>query len=276
MAFKLDDVRDILAGRYEVERVLGHGAMAIVFLAHSPKYDGPVAIKILHPEFASTLLARRFHREIAILSDLDHPNILTLMDSEEAAPLLYYVMPYADGGSLQQRLQRERHLSLDAALQVTRDVAAALDYAHDHDVIHRDIKPENIMFVGGDARVCDFGVARAMVRAGGERLSSSGLVLGTPHYMSPEQASGETSIDARSDIYSLGCVVYEMLVGEPPFTGRTSQAVMARHVNQAPPSLLVVRPDLPGHVEAAIHHALEKEPNKRPKSGGDLVEELRD
>lgn len=274
MALKLEPVQAALRERYQVEKVIGHGGMATVFLACCPSYDQPVAIKVLHPEFAATLLADRFHREISILGNLEHPNILPLLESEEAGQLIYYVMPYAKGASLRDQLEGQPWLSLEDTIRVAADVAAALDYAHTRNIVHRDIKPENIMFDDGRAKVCDFGVARAIVKAGGERISSSGLVVGTPSYMSPEQASGTSKLDGRSDIYSMGCVVYEMLIGEPPFTGRTAQAIMARQVRQPPPSLRVVRPELPEKVEQAVHRALEKEPDKRPPSAGEFAREL--
>lgn len=274
MALDIETVRKALSGQYSVEKVVGHGGMATVFRACCAETGERVAIKVLHPEFGATLVGHRFHREIKILGELDHPNILPLIASQEAGSLIYYVMPYAEGASLRALLDREQTLSLQHTVTVSRDVASALDYAHMKNVIHRDIKPENIMFEGGGAKVCDFGVARAVVKAGGERLSSSGIVLGTPHYMSPEQAAGDSKIDSRSDIYSLACVVYEMLIGEPPFTGRTAQAIMARHVRQPPPSLCVVRRDVPAEVERAVHHALEKNPRKRPKTAGAFVDEM--
>jgi serine/threonine-protein kinase len=245
-----------------------------VFLARQIKSAQPVAIKVLHPEFAATLIAHRFHREIMILGGLHHPNILPLLESEEAGALLYYVMPYAKEASLRERLDKVPWLPIGDAIRVTKDVATALDYAHARNVLHRDIKPENIMFDDGQAKVCDFGVARAIVKAGGERLSSSGLVLGTPAYMSPEQASGEGHLDGRADVYSLACVVHEMLIGEPPFTGRTAQAIMARHVRQPPPSLRVVRSEISEQMERAIHRALAKQPEERPQTGGQFVAEL--
>jgi len=183
-------------------------------------------------------------------------------------------MPYAHGGSLHDRLEREGRLTLDETIAVTRQIAAALDYAHEHNIIHRDIKPENIMFDEGRAMLCDFGVARALVRAGGERISTSGLVVGTPTYMSPEQASGRGEIDHRSDVYSLACVIYQMVVGEPPFTGRTPQAVIARHVAEHPPSLRIVRPELPLRVEEVVMRGLAKEPGERWSSAGEMAREL--
>jgi serine/threonine-protein kinase len=234
-----------------------------------------VAIKVFRPEFAVTILRDRFHQEIEILSALDHPNILPLLECGETGALIYYVCPYARGGSLAERLGRERRLSLGDALDITRDLAAALDYAHKQNVLHRDIKPQNVIFDQGRALLCDFGVARAMVRASSDRISSSGLVVGTPAYMSPEQASGETKLDHRSDIYALACVVYEMLAGEPPFTGATPQAVFARQIAERPPSLRVVRPDLPPHVEKAIARGLAKSPRRRPRTGAAFVQSLR-
>ncbi|MDH3458093.1 MAG: serine/threonine protein kinase, partial [Gemmatimonadota bacterium] len=233
-----------------------------------------VAVKVLRPEFAVTVLNDRFHREIQILSQLDHPNILPLIESSESGNFLYFVMPLAHGGSLRDRLNDEKRLDVQQALSITRDVAAALDYAHEHNVVHRDIKPENVMFDADHAMICDFGVARAIVQAGGEHLSSSGLIVGTPTYMSPEQASAESEIDHRSDVYSLGCVVYEMLAGEPPFSGRTAQAVLARHIGERPPSLRVVRPDISEHIEIAIRRALAKKAEERWGSGGALVAAL--
>lgn len=274
VALQLPAVRNALADRYDVLDVVGRGAMATVFRARRNDDGPPVAIKVLYPEFAASLLAHRFHREIAILADLDHPNILPLLESHEAERLIYYVMPYAEGASLRQWLDREGRLSLDVTVAITRDVAAAIDYAHAQNVVHRDIKPENVMFEGQTAKVCDFGVARAIVSAGGDRLSSSGLVVGTPSYMSPEQASGDSELDGRSDVYSLSCVVYEMLIGEPPFTGRTHQAIMARQVRQPPPSLRVVRPEIPEHVERAVHRGLAKLREQRPQTASAFVADL--
>lgn len=274
MVLKLETVRDALAGRYEVEKKVGRGGMATVFRARRLNETELFAIKVLHPEFAATLVADRFHREIAILADLDHPNIVPLLESEKVGSLVYYVMPYAREASLRERLDNARWLPIDETIRITTDIAAALDYAHAHNVVHRDIKPENIMFDGGRAKVCDFGVARAIVRAGGEGISSSGLVVGTPAYMSPEQASGSAPVGGRSDLYSLACLVYEMLIGEPPFTGRTAQAIMARQVRQPPPSLRVVRAEIPEHMEGAIHRALAKRPEERPRNGATLVTQL--
>jgi eukaryotic-like serine/threonine-protein kinase len=203
--------------------------MALVFLAQDVKHDRPVALKVLRPELAAALGADRFLREIQLAARLQHPNILALYDSGDADGALYYSMPYVEGESLRGRLDREGPLSIEAALQVAREVADALGYAHNHDVVHRDIKPENILLSAGHALVADFGIARAITAAGGEKLTQTGLAVGTPAYMSPEQASSEPRVDGRSDVYSLACVVYEMLAGHPPFTGSSAQEVMARH-----------------------------------------------
>jgi serine/threonine-protein kinase len=258
----LEQLRAALGEQYRVERELGHGGMAVVFLAQDLKHHRPVAIKLLKPELSAAIGSDRFVREIEIAATLQHPHILPLFDSGHAGGLLYYVMPFAEGESLRQRLAREPQLPLDAALEITREVGSALAYAHDHGVIHRDIKPENIMLSGGQAVVADFGVARALHAATTEPLTSSGMVVGTPYYMSPEQSSG-AAVDGRSDQYSLACTLYEMLIGEPPFTGPTSQAVMARHSVEPVPSLRVVRQTVPQSVEEAIVRAMAKLPADR-------------
>jgi len=260
----LATLRDALADRYAVERELGQGGMATVFLAEDVKHHRPVAIKVLHQELAAALGADRFLREIEIAARLQHPHILPLYDSGRADGLLFYVMPYVEGESLRDRLQREKQLSLEDAVKITAEVASALAYAHSHGVVHRDIKPENIMLSGGSAVVADFGIARAISAAGeGQQLTKTGTVIGTPVYMSPEQATGNPDIDGRSDQYSLACVAYEMLVGVPPFTGTTAQAVMARHSldSVSPPS--IVRATIPETVEHAILRALAKVPADR-------------
>ncbi len=267
----LASVRAALARRYVVERQVGRGAMATVFLAQDLQTQGPVAIKVLHPEFTVALGPGRFAREIRILARLHHPNILPLLDSEQAGSHLYYVMPFAAGETLAGRIAREGRLPLDSVLAITRDIAAGLDYAHARQIIHRDIKPENVLFESGRAVLCDFGVARAVMESAGEGFSSSGLVVGTPAYMSPEQAMGGTEVDNRSDIYSLGCVVYEMLMGERVFSGPTTQAVLARHLHETPKSLRIVRPELPASVEEAVQAALAKRPEDRPSSGAEFL-----
>ena len=260
----LDSLRDALAERYAVERELGRGGMATVFLAEDRKHGRPVAIKVLHAELAAALGAERFLREIEIAARLQHPHILPLYDSGSAADFLYYVMPYVEGESLRDRLTREKQLSLEDTLHVATEVAGALAYAHSRGVVHRDIKPENIMLSGGTAVVADFGIARAVSAAGGgQHLTQTGTIIGTPAYMSPEQASGSDELDGRSDEYSLACVVYEMLVGLPPFTGPTAQAIIARHSLDvvSPPS--IVRSSIPDAVEGAILRALSKVPADR-------------
>ncbi len=247
-----------LVGRYTIERELGRGGMATVYLATDLKHHRRVAIKALKPELAATLGPERFLREIEIAASLSHPHIVPLLDSGDAGGLLYYVMPLVEGESLRQRLSLERQLPLEDALAITTDVASALAYAHRHGVIHRDIKPENILLDSGQAVVTDFGIARAVSVAGGERLTGSGVTVGTPAYMSPEQCSGRGPIDGRSDLYSLGCVLYEMLAGEPPFTGPTIQAVMARHLSELPRPLRIVRPSVPARTQRLVDKALAK------------------
>src|SRR2546425_7402237 len=226
-----------LADRYTIERELGHGGMATVYLAQDRKHHRRVAIKVLEPELAAALGPERFLREIEIAAGLNHPHILPLCDSGEAAASLYYVMPYVEGETLRDRLKRERQLPLEDALRITREVADALSYAHSHDVVHRDIKPENILFQAAHAVVSDFGIARAITAAAGGSLTATGIAIGTPAYMSPEQASGGGPIDGRSDVYSLACVLYEMLAGEPPYTGASAQVVIAKRFTDPVPSV---------------------------------------
>ncbi len=264
MTIKTETVRAALEGRYDIIDRVGRGGMATVFYAESLPERRRVAVKVLSPEFARTVGGTRFHREISILEVLHHPNILPLLSSDEAKGLLFYVMPFANGGSLTTLLNDRVSLPMDQVADITRQVSAALDYAHTQNVIHRDIKPGNVLFEDDRALLCDFGIARAIVEAGGEQISSSGLIIGTPAYMSPEQAQGDGELDNRSDIYSLACVVYEMLIGEPPFTGRSAQAIMAKHIGERPPSLRVVRPEISQQVEDAVHEALAKEPEDRP------------
>ena len=258
----LADLKAALAGRYTIERELGRGGMATVYLVHDLKHGRPVAVKVLRPDLAAALGPGRFLREIEIAARLTHPNILPLHESGEADRFLYYVMPYVEGESLRARLVRERQLRLDEALATARDVADALSYAHSHDVVHRDIKPENILLASDHALVADFGIARAITAAGGERLTETGLSVGTPGYMSPEQASGSSHLDGRSDQYSLACVVYEMFAGEPPYTGPTRQAIIAKQLTEPLPHLGTVRA-VPRTVEAALTRALAKVPADR-------------
>src|SRR5713226_275474 len=249
-----------LAGRYAIERELGSGGMAMVYLARDVKHDREVALKILRPELAAVLGAERFLQEIRISAKLDHPHILTLIDSGESEGFVWYVLPYVRGESLRERMTREKQLSIEEAVRIATQVASALDYAHRHGVIHRDIKPENILLHEGEAVVADFGIALAVRDAGGPRLTESGLSLGTPQYMSPEQATGGRELDARSDVYSLAAVVYEMLAGEPPHTGPTVQAVIARLITEEPTGLRVLRRTVSQGLEAAVGKALAKVP----------------
>jgi serine/threonine-protein kinase len=258
----IDGLKAALADRYSIGRELGAGGMATVYLAEDLKHHRKVAIKVLRPDLASVIGPERFLREIQIAANLTHPHILPLHDSGEAGGFLYYVMPYLEGETLRQRLDRETHLSLEDALRITREIADALGAAHRQGVVHRDIKPENILFTEGHAVIADFGIAWAVTEAGGEQLTETGLSVGTPAYMSPEQAGGEHEIDGRSDIYSLGCVAFEMLVGEPPFTGPTPVAVTARKLTEPVPRIGVVR-DVPGAVEDAIQKSLARVPADR-------------
>jgi eukaryotic-like serine/threonine-protein kinase len=252
-----------LSERYGLERKLGVGGSAAVFLARDLRHRRPVAIKVLHAALARSLGPERFLREIETTANLRHPNILPLYDSGEAAGYLNYVMPFIEGESLRHRLDRQRRLTVSEALRFTAEIGDALTYAHERGVVHRDIKPENILLDRDHAVVADFGIARAMAAAGSERITATGTSLGTPHYMSPEQAFGEDGVDARSDLYSLACVLYEMLAGEAPFTGSTALAIVMRHLKDAPPVLDAARPDTPAHVTAAIARALAKAPDDR-------------
>ena len=265
---------EALRDRYVLERELGRGGMATVHLARDLKHGRPVALKVLHPELAASLGPERFLREIRTTAQLRHPHILPVHDSGEAAGQLWYTMPYVEGESLRARLTRERQLSLEDALQVARQVLGALSYAHTHGVVHRDIKPENILLEGDEAVVADFGISRAIGAAGGETLTQTGLVVGTPAYMSPEQAAGQLDLDGRSDLYSLGCVLYEMLAGHAPFLGRTPQELLARHALDPLPPLRSVRPGVPVDVEQAITKALAKVPADRFATASEFAEAL--
>jgi Tol biopolymer transport system component len=256
-------VTGALSDRYRIERELGIGGMATVYLAQDIKHARKVAVKVLHPDLAAALGAERFLAEIKTTANLQHPHILSLHDSGEADGLLFYVMPFVDGESLRDRLSREKQLPLEDALRIAREVADALGYAHSHGVIHRDIKPENILLQSGHALVADFGIALAVQSAGGQRMTQTGLSLGTPQYMSPEQAMGERAIDARSDIYALGAVAYEMLAGDPPFTGSTVQSIVAKVLTEKPPSLTAVRETVTPATEHAVLRALSKLPADR-------------
>jgi serine/threonine-protein kinase len=257
-----------LADRYRLQRELGRGGMAIVYLARDLKHGRLVAIKLLRQELVVALGPERFLREIQVTAGLQHPHILPLLDSGTLEDVAggnrpYYVMPYVEGESLRDRLVRDQQLPIAEAVRITRDVAAALGYAHERGVVHRDIKPENILLSGGQAVVADFGIARALSAAGAERLTETGLALGTPHYMSPEQASGDPHVDGRTDVYALGCVLYEMLAGEPPYTGPTAQAIIAKRMVEPIPRIRTVRETVPQELERAITRALAKIPADR-------------
>jgi serine/threonine-protein kinase len=273
-ADSLDRLAAALADRYRIERLLGAGGMATVYLAQDLRHGRRVALKVLRPELAAALGPERFLREIGITAALSHPHIVPLYDSGEAEGNLFYVMPYVEGESLRDRLQRERQLPLEDAVAITRQAASALASAHARGVVHRDIKPENILLSEGQALVADFGIARAVAEAGANRLTETGLAVGTVAYMSPEQASGDPALDSRSDIYSLGCVAYEMLAGEPPFTGPTAAAVLARKAVEAVPSLTVVRGSVSPGVEQAIRKALARVPADRFKTVTEFAEAL--
>jgi hypothetical protein len=271
---QLDRLKVALADRYRIERELGRGGMAVVYLAEDRKLERQVAIKVLKPELAAAIGSERFLREVKLTARLEHPHILTLHDSGDADGFLYYVMPFAAGESLRERLNREQQLPLEDALQIAREVADALHSAHTHEVVHRDIKPENIMLEEGHAVVADFGIARAITAAGGERLTETGVAVGTPAYMSPEQAAGSTGVDQRSDEYALGCVVYEMLAGEPPFTGPTTEAVLRKQMTAALPDIQADRPGLAPHVVGALSRALAKAPADRFTTVAQFAEAL--
>jgi Tol biopolymer transport system component len=263
-----------LADRYRIEREIGRGGMATVYLARDLKHDRDVALKVLRPELAAVLGVNRFLNEIRISARLDHPHILTLIDSGAADGFLYYVMPFVRGESLRDRLQREKQLKVDEALDITRQVTSALDYAHRQGIVHRDIKPENILLHEGEAMLADFGIAMAVKEAGGSRLTESGISLGTPQYMSPEQATGDRPLDARSDVYSIAAVLYEMLAGEPPHTGASLQAIIAKLLTERPTRLRVIRDTVPEAVDAAVAKALAKLPADRYATAGDFARAL--
>ena len=271
-------LRALLAGRYRVEREIGRGGMATVYLAEEEKHGRRVAIKVLHPEVAPAVGAERFLREIGIAARLAHPHLVPLIDSGQSASFLYYVSAYVDGGSLRDRLEREARLPLADVMRITEEAGAGLDFAHRNGFIHRDVKPENILFADGHALLADFGVARAYSQAQdavAPMVTTAGIAVGTPDYMSPEQAAGEDSLDARSDVYGLACVVFEMLVGEPPFAGSSPRATMARHVSETPRPVRAMRPDAPPALEAVLLRALAKDPRQRYASVAELVTALR-
>ena len=269
-----DRLKTALADRYTIEHEIGSGGMATVYLAEDLKHHRKVAVKVLRPELAAVLGPERFLREIETTANLNHPHILPLFDSGEADGFLYYVMPFVDGVSLRKKIDQEKQLDIDESLEIAKTVAGALGYAHEQGVIHRDIKPENILLHKGEVLVADFGIALAVQAAGATRLTDTGFSPGTPHYMSPEQAGGEANPDGRSDLYSLACVLYEMLVGEPPFTGPNVQAILARQMNETPPSLRVVRASVPEEIERAVQKALAKIPADRLASAIEFQKSL--
>ncbi|MGH7628522.1 MAG: serine/threonine-protein kinase, partial [Gemmatimonadales bacterium] len=270
----LERLRLTLAEHYAVTRELGRGGMAVVYLADDIRHDRQVAIKVLLPDLAASLGGDRFLREIRVAAKLQHPHILPLFESGSRDGLLYYVMPFVEGESLRDKLNRERQLDIGEAIRLASEVADALHYAHAQGVVHRDIKPENIMLSGGHALVADFGIAKAVSAAGAEQLTQTGMAVGTPYYMSPEQAIGE-GLDGRSDQYSLACVLYELLAGQPPFTGPTPMAVLARHSLERVPSLQIVRHSIPEAVERVIMRALEKVAADRFQTMAEFGEALR-
>ncbi len=269
-----DRVKSALTDRYAIERELGSGGMATVYLARDLKHDREVALKVLRPDLSAVIGTERFLSEVRITAKLDHPHILTLIDSGEAAGILYYVLPYVRGESLRAKLEREKQLTVDDALSIVKQVGSALDYAHGHGVVHRDIKPENILLHEGEAVLADFGIALAVKEAGGNQLTETGLSLGTPQYMSPEQATGDRALDKRSDIYSLGAVYYEMITGEPPVTGATAQAMIAKLLTEKPVKMRIIRPTISMTMESATEKALAKIPADRFSSAGDFVRAL--
>jgi serine/threonine-protein kinase len=264
-----------LAGRYEIEREIGAGGMATVYLARDLRHDRNVALKVLNPELGAVLGVERFLAEIKVTANLQHPHLLPLFDSGEAEGLLFYVMPFVEGETLRARLEREKQLPLEDATHLAVAIANALDYAHRHGVIHRDLKPDNILLKEGEPLLADFGIALAIANAGGSRVTQTGLSLGTPQYMSPEQATGDRVIDARSDIYSLGAVLYEMLVGDPPHLGSTAQAIIARVLTERPTNVRVLRPAVPEHVALATEKALEKLPADRWTTAREFADALK-
>ncbi len=275
MSDMLDRIKAGLADRYPVEREVGRGGMATVYLANDARHQRKVAIKVLSLELVAVLGAERFLREIQLAAKLSHPHILPLHDSGQVEGLLFYVMPYIEGESLRDRLDREGQFPIADAVRIAAKIAAALDYAHRNGVVHRDIKPENILLHEGEPLIADFGIALAVSEAGGDRLTGTGLSIGTPHYMSPEQATGDRKLDARSDIYSLGCVLFEMLAGEPPHTGPTAQAVLARILTETPRELRRLRPSASESLERVLAKSLSRVPADRYPTASAFADALR-
>lgn len=269
-----ESLKGALADRYTLQRELGRGGMATVYLAQDLRHDRPVALKVLNPDLSALLGAERFHQEIRVTARLRHPHILPLYDSGEAAGALYYVMPLVEGESLRARMDRAPSLSVDESVRIIREVADALAYAHEHGVIHRDIKPENILLENGRALVVDFGIARAAVSGSDPRLTRTGLSLGTPMYMSPEQASGDLDADGRSDIYSLACVLYEMLTGAPPFSGPSAEAILVQRFTRQAPRVSSRRASVPAGIDLAVHRAMARAPGDRFETAARFAEAL--
>jgi serine/threonine-protein kinase len=263
----VNDARAVLAealgDRYYLDRELGRGGMATVYLARAAGQPAPVAIKVMHPSLADALDSRRFRREMGLAAALDHPCIVPLHDSGSAGGILYYIMPYVAGETLYQRLERERRLPLSDALRIAHDVASALGYAHGRGILHRDVKPENILLAGGHALIADFGLARAIGAADYTKLTETGVIVGTVYYMSPEQLREDPGLDQRADIYALGCMLYEMLSGGPPYTGRSLTEVAGRILRGPVPSIRESRDDVPAAVDGVIRRALAKAPADR-------------
>jgi serine/threonine protein kinase len=269
-----DRIQRALGERYVVERELGHGGMAVVFLARDVRHDRSVAIKVFRSDIGDTMGAERFRREIKLLSRLQHPHILPLYDSGTTGETSYFVTPFVEGETLRERLRREGQLSVEESVRLAIEIADALDFAHAHDVVHRDIKPANILMHDGHAVVADFGIARAMRRTLGEWTTAAGMSVGSPAYMSPEQASGDTEIDGRADIYSLACVLYEMLAAQPPFTGRSAHMIIVARMSSVARPVRDLRPTVPPALDNAIAKALERVPANRFRTAGDFGAEL--
>ncbi len=267
-------LQQVVGGRYRLVSEIGRGAMAVVFLAERSSDGTKVAIKVMDPDLTVGLGTERFRREIKISAELEHPNIVSILEHQETEYLMYYVMEYVEGESLRSFLDREQQVSVEVALRVAREVGSALAYAHARGVIHRDIKPENILLSDGQAVVADFGVARAIREAREEILTEPGVALGTPDYMSPEQARGTRRLDGRSDIYSLCCMLYEMLTGQPPFPGDSDSAIMARRIMEDPPRVRDLRKEVPKWVDRALHRGMATNPKKRFDTAAQFVEAI--
>jgi serine/threonine-protein kinase len=265
---------EALRGRYTIQSEIGRGGLAYVFLAEEHKHRRRVAVKVLRPSLAGSLRPARFRREIAIAAKLHHPHIVPLFDSDGSDDLLYFTMPYVEGETLRALLARRQRISIEDAIRMARQVASGLSYSHAQGIIHRDVKPENVLISGDVPQIADFGIARGIHEATSDRITATGLVVGTPLYMSPEQGAGTQELDERTDLYSLGCVLYEMLVGAPPFTGPSPRAIIMRHAMNPVPSIRNVRPNVPERLERAVMRALAKEPGDRHDSVAEFAAQL--